>query len=64
MASFPKSVHLMEVGPRDGLQIEAKIVSTEDKVRLVNTIADAGIDTWADETEAVINKGVRWVKRL
>jgi hydroxymethylglutaryl-CoA lyase len=43
MASYPKSVHLMEVGPRDGLQIESRIVSTADKVRLVDAIADAGI---------------------
>jgi hydroxymethylglutaryl-CoA lyase len=33
----------MEVGPRDGLQIEPRIVSTADKIRLIDAIADAGI---------------------
>lgn len=43
MTTYPQSVHLMEVGPRDGLQIEPVIISTEDKVRLVEAIAAAGI---------------------
>jgi hydroxymethylglutaryl-CoA lyase len=43
MPDYPKSVHLVEVGPRDGLQIEQKILSTADKVRLIEAIADAGI---------------------
>lgn len=37
------SVEIVEVGPRDGLQNEAKAVSTEDKLRLINRAIDAGI---------------------
>jgi hydroxymethylglutaryl-CoA lyase len=38
----PKQVRVVEVGPRDGLQNEAAIVATEDKVRFVEMLADAG----------------------
>lgn len=40
--SLPNAVVLTEVGPRDGLQNESAVVSTEDKVELVNRLADAG----------------------
>lgn len=43
MTDFPKRVHLMEVGPRDGLQIEKKILSTPEKLELITMIEDAGI---------------------
>src|SRR5437764_13822128 len=43
MSDLPRSVRIMEVGPRDGLQIEAKIVSTADKVELIRRLVDAGI---------------------
>lgn len=43
MWSLPKTVHLMEVGPRDGLQIEAKILTTAEKIELVEAIAAAGV---------------------
>ncbi|MFI5011536.1 MAG: hypothetical protein ACHQAY_04225 [Hyphomicrobiales bacterium] len=33
----------MEAGPRDGLQIEPVIVSTQEKVRLVERLAEAGV---------------------
>ncbi len=36
-------VQLVEVGPRDGLQNEEKTVSTEDKLRFIDLLADAGI---------------------
>ena len=42
MSNFPKSVSLVEVGPRDGLQNEKAEVSTQTKVELVNLLADAG----------------------
>ena len=38
-----QSVTLVEVGPRDGLQIEPKLVSTEDKVAFINRALDAGL---------------------
>lgn len=43
MSDLPKHVHLMEVGPRDGLQIEPKVLSTAEKLELLDMIADAGV---------------------
>ena len=37
-----KKIRICEVGPRDGLQNEKKIVSAEDKVDLINTMSEAG----------------------
>ena len=39
---FVKKVRLCEVGPRDGLQNEKKIVTTEEKIELINAMTDAG----------------------
>lgn len=36
-------VRIYEVGPRDGLQNEATIVSTQDKRRFIELLADAGL---------------------
>lgn len=41
--SLPTRVRVVEVGPRDGLQNEAEIVSPADKLRLVNTLAASGL---------------------
>lgn len=41
--SLPKTVRLVEVGPRDGLQNEAQPISVADKVQLVNDLGDAGL---------------------
>lgn len=43
MWDMPKSVHLMEVGPRDGLQIEPTILTTAQKLELLDAIAEAGV---------------------
>lgn len=40
--TFPERVVLKEVGPRDGLQNEARMLSTDDKVELVNRLSEAG----------------------
>jgi hydroxymethylglutaryl-CoA lyase len=42
---FPDSVEVVEVGPRDGLQSLARIISTADKVAMVDRLADAGFRT-------------------
>ncbi|MGA0881526.1 MAG: hydroxymethylglutaryl-CoA lyase [Burkholderiaceae bacterium] len=39
----PKHAVLCDVSPRDGLQNEAKAVSTEDKIQFVNGLISAGI---------------------
>ena len=36
-------VRICEVGPRDGLQNEKKILSTEEKISLIEGAAEAGI---------------------
>ncbi|MEZ5122942.1 MAG: hydroxymethylglutaryl-CoA lyase [Solirubrobacterales bacterium] len=43
MNSLPASVHVREVGPRDGFQNEPEIIATEDKVRLVELLARTGV---------------------
>ncbi len=43
MADLPKAVHIMEVGPRDGLQIEPRTLSTDDKVRMIDALVGAGL---------------------
>ncbi len=39
----PTRVEITEVGPRDGLQAEAKQVPTETKIELINRLIDAGV---------------------
>ncbi|WNC70970.1 hydroxymethylglutaryl-CoA lyase [Thalassotalea psychrophila] len=41
--SLPKQVKIVEVGPRDGLQNEAKLISAEDKISLIEQLANAGV---------------------
>ncbi|HEX6475444.1 MAG TPA: hydroxymethylglutaryl-CoA lyase, partial [Candidatus Limnocylindria bacterium] len=36
-------VRIYEVGPRDGLQAEPTLVATQDKLRFVEMLADAGL---------------------
>ena len=44
MAQKPSAfVNILEVGPRDGLQNESEIVSTADKLGLINRLLDAGV---------------------
>ncbi|KFE56983.1 hydroxymethylglutaryl-CoA lyase [Pseudomonas syringae] len=40
---FPQKVRLVEVGPRDGLQNEAQLISIADKVQLVNELTRSGL---------------------
>ncbi|REL32486.1 hydroxymethylglutaryl-CoA lyase [Thalassotalea euphylliae] len=41
--AMPSAVKLVEVGPRDGLQNEAKLISGADKIALINRLTDAGL---------------------
>ncbi|MBE3599102.1 MAG: hydroxymethylglutaryl-CoA lyase [Limnochordaceae bacterium] len=38
----PAQVHIVEVGPRDGLQIEPRTLSTADKVALIDRLSGCG----------------------
>jgi hydroxymethylglutaryl-CoA lyase len=40
--NVPRRVTIVEVGPRDGLQNEAAVISTPDKVAFVDKLSDAG----------------------
>jgi hydroxymethylglutaryl-CoA lyase len=43
LATLPSSVRVVEVGPRDGLQNEKVLVPTEQKIRFINMLAEAGL---------------------
>jgi hydroxymethylglutaryl-CoA lyase len=43
MTALPNVVRIVEVGPRDGLQNQSRIVSTEDKVEFIRRLAAAGL---------------------
>ena len=43
MSPLPASVHVREVGPRDGFQNEPEVIETADKVRLVELLARTGL---------------------
>lgn len=40
---WPKSVTINEVGPRDGLQNEKKLISTDDKIYWINQLSNSGL---------------------
>lgn len=40
-----KQIKIMEVGPRDGLQNQKKIIPTEDKIEFIKLLLDAGIQS-------------------
>jgi len=56
----PKAVRVVEVGPRDGLQNEAKTVPTAIKVALIERLADAGLKT----IEAGSFVSPKWVPQM
>jgi hydroxymethylglutaryl-CoA lyase len=41
--SLPKKIYVREVGPREGFQILQKVISTADKLTLINALIDAGL---------------------
>ncbi len=43
MATMPAQVRLVEVGPRDGLQNEARLWPTDEKLDLIRRLVDAGL---------------------
>lgn len=42
--SIPSRVHVHEVGPRDGFQLERRHIPTEEKVTIINALARTGVD--------------------
>ncbi|WP_017975606.1 hydroxymethylglutaryl-CoA lyase [Actinopolyspora halophila] len=57
---LPASVTIYEVGPRDGLQAEKRIIDTSTKVELIRKLAATGLTA----VEATSFVSARWVPQL
>ncbi len=58
--TYPASVKLVEVGPRDGLQSIENPISTEEKIQYVNMLSAAGLP----EIEVTSFVSSKWVPQL
>jgi hydroxymethylglutaryl-CoA lyase len=58
--TYPDSVRIVEVGPRDGLQNEKAIVPVEARVEFVNLLSESGLKTI--ETGAFVSP--KWVPQM
>lgn len=58
--SVPQFVRVVEVGPRDGLQNEARAVPTAVKIALIEKLADAGLRS----IEATAFVSPKWVPQM
>ena len=56
----PSHVKLYEVGPRDGLQAEAEIVSATDKIALIDRLSQTGLQY----VEAASFVSAKWVPQM
>jgi hydroxymethylglutaryl-CoA lyase len=54
---IPKSVTIVEMGARDGLQNEPVIVPTEDKIHYIDLLSDTGL-RWIETTSFVSPKAI------
>jgi hydroxymethylglutaryl-CoA lyase len=57
---LPPQVTLYEVGPRDGLQNESRLIPTDDKVALIDALSDTGLP--AIEITSFVNP--KWIPQL
>ena len=60
VAALPRSVKIVEVGPRDGLQNEKGVISAADKIRFIDLLSDTGLKT----IEATSFVSPKWVPQL
>ena len=60
MSDLPKKVHIREVGPREGFQFEKAPISTEDKIRFVNSLSATGVKS----IEFVSFVSPKWVPQM
>jgi hydroxymethylglutaryl-CoA lyase len=58
--ALPARVRIVEVGPRDGLQNEAAIIATADKIELVDRLSATGLQA----IEATSFVSPKWVPQL
>lgn len=57
---LPADVTLYEVGPRDGLQNESRMIPTDDKVRFIDALSETGLP--AIEITSFVNP--KWIPQL
>jgi hydroxymethylglutaryl-CoA lyase len=57
---LPPDVTMYEVGPRDGLQNESRMVPTDDKVKLIDALSETGLR--AIEITSFVNP--KWIPQL
>jgi hydroxymethylglutaryl-CoA lyase len=57
---LPPDVTMYEVGPRDGLQNESRMVPTDDKVKLIDALSESGLR--AIEITSFVNP--KWIPQL
>ncbi|MCK2168900.1 hydroxymethylglutaryl-CoA lyase [Thalassospira xiamenensis] len=60
LSGLPEQVKIVEVGPRDGLQNEKTMVSTDVKVELIHRLCDAGLSV----IEATAFVSPKWVPQM
>jgi hydroxymethylglutaryl-CoA lyase len=60
LETLPVDVTLYEVGPRDGLQNESRLIPTENKVQLIDALSDTGLR--AIEITSFVNP--KWIPQL
>jgi hydroxymethylglutaryl-CoA lyase len=60
MMQLPAKVHVTEVGPRDGLQNEARFMPTAEKIRLIEMLARTGVT----EIEITSFTNPKWIPNL
>jgi hydroxymethylglutaryl-CoA lyase len=60
IGAMTKTVTIFEVGPRDGLQNEKRLIPAADKVRLIDLLAEAGFR----KIEATSFVSPKWVPQL
>jgi len=58
--TLPASIQVVEVGPRDGLQNEAATIATADKLKLIEALAQAGLD----QIEITSFVSPKWIPQL
>ena len=60
MSTYPKKIRIVEVGPRDGLQNEKKILPTQVKIDFIDMLADVGLQN----IEAGAFVSPKWVPQM
>ena len=60
MKSFPATVRIVEVGPRDGLQSIEQTIPTDTKIQFINTLSQTNLP----EIEVTSFVSPKWIPQL